>query len=103
VSERDPSTDDEFTRAVRQRAERLKRGRRHRMDWKSLAQVGVLAWTFLLPTLGGALLGRLASSMGAPPSARMVGLMLGLGVGAYAAWRQLRSGIEDSDGDEDPR
>lgn len=94
-----PPRDDEFARAVRQRAERLKRGRRKRFGWRQLAQVGVLAWIFLLPTLGGAALGRLVARLGGIAWAPIAGLALGLLVGIYGAWRQLRWSLRDEEGD----
>jgi MFS family permease len=92
--------DDEraaYPREVRRRVDRIRDARRRRSGLYGLAQVGVLAWTFLLPTLGGVVLGRVLWRLGAPSWIRVVGLGLGLLIGSYAAWRQIQSSLDDEE------
>ena len=87
----------DYPREVRRRVDRIRDARRRRSGWYGLAQVGVLAWTFLLPTLGGVVLGRVLWRLGAPGWIRVVGLGLGLLIGSYAAWRQIQSTLDDEE------
>jgi ATP synthase protein I len=83
---------DRLLHAVRRRRER------HRFWQRSgepsvagyLAQIGVLGWTIVLPTLGGIFLGRWVDrklGMGMVWTGAL--LMVGLGLGSWAAWRWM--------------
>lgn len=89
--------DEDYSRAVQRRVEWLKRGKKGRSGWRHLAHVGVLAWTFLLPLLGGAALGRLVAHATGHSWLRVTGLGLGLLAGGYAAWWQIRRSLADED------
>jgi ATP synthase protein I len=86
-----------YPREVRRRVNRIRGARQRRSGWHGLAQVGVLAWTFLLPTLGGVVVGRILWRLGAPGWLRVAGLGLGLLIGLYAAWRQIQKSLEDEE------
>lgn len=91
-------TDDERTsEAVRKKADRIERARRSKPVWRHLASVGVLGWMFVLPLLLFAYLGHfLAKSTGELWPA-VAGVGVGLLVGAYLAWRQLRRDLRAGD------
>ncbi|KDM65380.1 AtpZ/AtpI family protein [Acidiphilium sp. JA12-A1] len=83
---------DRLLRAVRQKRER------HRFWQQSgepslagrLAQIGVLGWTIVLPTLGGTLIGRwIDRRFGTGIFWTGPLLLAGLGLGSWAAWRWM--------------
>ncbi|MBK6515278.1 MAG: ATPase F0F1 [Polyangiaceae bacterium] len=98
MSQSDPKPDDVYAVEVRRRVERLRRARSQATGWRHLAQVGVLAWTFVLPLLGGLVLGRLIAAATGFPAARVLGLVAGLAAGVYAAFRQVRHSLDDDPG-----
>lgn len=88
---------------VRRKAERMARSRAATSSlWRHLAHVGVLGWVFVLPVVLGAVVGRLLMrSTGQKPLA-LAPLLLGVLLGAYAVWRQVRSSWPASDEEQKP-
>ncbi len=85
------TTEDEYAEAVRQRAERMKRARqRPAASWRSLAQVGVLGFVFILPLLLTTAAGRWLERQYQVPFGALGGVALGLAIGSYLAWREVR-------------
>lgn len=78
---------------------RLRRDRRER--WlregdmsvgRRLAQIGVLGWIFIVPTLVGLFLGRwLDARLDAGIFWTAPGMMLGLGIGFWTAWKWMNT------------
>jgi uncharacterized membrane protein YfcA len=90
---------DDLDRKVAQ----LKRSRRKRSSpWRTAIHAGTLGWMLVLPAvLGGALGHYLGRAIGKTWPA-VVGVMLGLIIGAYGVWRQVRTSLEDEDEEEAP-
>jgi ATP synthase protein I len=88
---------------VRRKAERMAQSRKHRdTAWRYLANVGVLGWMFILPVVLGAAGGHLLARWTGIRFLAVAGLLLGLGAGAYAAWRQVRRSLEDAEDEAKP-
>lgn len=88
----DPST-DRLIESVRRQAARRERARREGEPSfaRHLAQVGVLGWTIVIPTLVGAFLGRwLDQRFAAGIFWTGALLVLGLAAGCWAGWRWMR-------------
>lgn len=84
--------------AVRRKAHRMRLARRSSASlWRHLAHVGVLGWLFILPVVLGLFLGRLVSLRVGGTAPLLVGLGLGLLVGGYVTWRQVRRSLDDDD------
>jgi ATP synthase protein I len=84
-----PPTDD-LDKAVRVRRERRKHAGEHSLA-QTLAMVGVLGWTIVLPALAGVAIGRWldrALHTGIAVTAALV--FLGVAVGCALAWRRMR-------------
>lgn len=93
--------DETYTAAVKQRVKEKQRARRVRSGFKHLAHVGTLAWTFLLPVVGGAAAGRLLARLTGARWIAIVALLFGVAAGAYAAFRQVRQSLRDEAEGED--
>ena len=83
---------DRLLRSVRQRRDRhrfwLRGGEPSFAGY--LAQIGVLGWTIVLPTLAGVFLGRwIDHRLGTGIFWTGPLLLLGLGAGCWAAWRWM--------------
>lgn len=94
MSENEP--EDPYVEAVRKKAERMARARRDRRSvWVVLSQAGTLGWQFVLIllgcTLGGYALGHLLHHKG--PA--LAGILIGLVLALWQAWRSLSSVWED--------
>ncbi len=83
---------DRLLHAVRQRRDRHRRWRRSGEPSFAfyLAQIGVLGWTIVLPTLAGLFLGRwIDHRLGTGIFWTGPLLLLGLAAGCWAAWRWM--------------
>jgi uncharacterized membrane protein YfcA len=91
-----------FTDTVRRKVERMARSRQAAPSfWRHLAHVGVLGWVFVLPVVFGAMLGRLLVHSTGRKALGLAPLLLGVLVGAYGVFRQVRGSWQASD--EDPK
>ena len=95
----EPSDSNQVERKVRRL--RLARSERRSL-WRSLAHVGVLGWLFILPVLLGIATGRWVSTVIGQRWPLLAGLALGLAVGGYVSWRQVRGSIAHDDEEEGP-
>jgi ATP synthase protein I len=90
-----PETDDDpLVRQARLRRERRTRWLREGdlSVGRRLAQIGVLGWIFVTPTLAGLFLGRWLDArleMGVFWSAPL--MLLGLGIGFWTAWKWMNA------------
>ena len=81
---------------VRRKAERLLRSRRTRSPfWSQLVHVGVLGWMFILPTVLFAAAGHLVGRATGRNGWAVAGVVIGVLVGAYVAWRHVAPTLED--------
>lgn len=97
-----PTPPADYAAEVRRKAERLRRARQSRATlFRHLLQVGALGWVFILPVLGGLVLGLLVARMSGFFAARIVGLVLGLAAGALGLFVQLRRSLKDEGDDAD--
>lgn len=86
--------DEPLADAARKRAERENRFHREGLSTgRRLAQIGVLGWLVVIPTLGGALLGRWIDGMVDPGGIFFTAplLILGLILGCYIAWNWVNN------------
>ncbi|MCF4167604.1 AtpZ/AtpI family protein [Zavarzinia compransoris] len=88
----EPDDDDSLLGALRRHGERHAR---HRAGDESalrrLAQVGVLGWMIVVPTLGGLFLGRWLDGRFQSGLFWTGGLlMVGLAIGCWSAWRWVK-------------
>ncbi|MCA9627645.1 MAG: AtpZ/AtpI family protein, partial [Myxococcales bacterium] len=91
-----PPTRDPFLDTVRRKAARMASARRERQRfWQSLAHVGVLGWVFVIPVILFAFVGRLLARLSGQPALAVGLILLGVGVGAYGVWHQLRPSVRD--------
>lgn len=84
--------DDNLVASVRQRAGRSERAQREGEPsfGRYLAQVGVLGWTIVVPTLLGMFLGRwIDQRLGTGIFWTGPLLLIGLSAGCWAAWRWM--------------
>jgi ATP synthase protein I len=80
-------------RSVRQRRERHARWQREGEPSfaRQVAQIGILGWTIVLPTLIGVFLGRwLDRWLGSGIFWTAPLMLIGLGLGCWSAWRWVR-------------
>ena len=92
-----------YTDEVRRKAERMARARKNRDSmWRYLAHVGVLGWMFILPVVLGAAGGHVLARWTGMRFLAVMGLLLGLGTGAYVAWRQVHQSLEDAQDEAKP-
>lgn len=87
-----PDEEDPLVDAVRRRGERHERHRKgDESALRRLAQVGVLGWMIVVPTLAGLFLGRWLDDKFASGLFWTGGLlMVGLGLGCWSAWRWMK-------------
>lgn len=97
----------DLAREVASKAERLASSRRRPTDvWSALMRVVGLGWVFVLPLVLGAAAGHFLASSLQRPWVALVGLGLGLVIGAYGVFRQVQLGLglaEDRDEPDDRR
>lgn len=89
----DTSTDSDRLAAA------ARRHHRRRADWdrdgersvgRNLALIGALGWLVVLPALGGLALGRwLDGALGTGVTFAAAGLLLGVSLGFWLAWRRM--------------
>lgn len=90
--------DGRYVSQVRGKARRLSRARRRKGGfWRHFAHVGSLGFVFVLPLVGGALLGRYLADYTGRPRIALAMLLLGLLAGAFASWRLIRQGLIEED------
>ncbi len=85
-------TREPLSEAARRRAERERRGRSEGAVplGRRLAQVGVLGWIVVVPTLGGAFLGRwIDVRLGTGIFVTAPLLLAGLALGLWSAWKWI--------------
>ena len=86
---------------VARKARRMLHARRSGASlWHHLAHVGVLGWLFVMPVVLGLFLGRLLAARLGTQAPLFGGLFLGLGVGAYVVWRQLRRALDEEEDEQ---
>jgi ATP synthase protein I len=86
------SKDNDLITSIRQRSERQERAQREGEPsfGRYLAQVGVLGWTIVVPTLLGVFIGRWVDQrFGTGIFWTGPLLVVGLGIGCWAAWRWM--------------
>lgn len=93
--------DDPADAALRRKARRMRKRRERPRIFAHLAHVGVLGWVFILPVVGLAYLGHLASRATGALWPAVAGLLAGLALGAYLTWRNVRDGLRQRDHDEE--
>ena len=101
-------TDAQATEMVRHKAERMARARRERRNfWRTLSHVGVLGWLFVLPLVVGVAVGRYLADTTGYGIYVLVGLVVGLLVGGYVAWKAVQAALaevrDQGDMQEKPR
>ncbi len=87
------SGNEQLAEAARRRAELERRWKAEGGDSlaRRLAQIGVLGWLIVTPTLGGLFLGRwIDRSLGSGIFWSAPLLMLGVGLGGWLGWRWMR-------------
>lgn len=95
--------DDAFRRSVASRTARMRKARASRSTiWRHVVHVGALGWMFILPIVLGAIAGRFLRTWRGVESAPVVGLGLGLLVGALLVFREVRSTLDERE-DQDER
>ncbi|MCC6903387.1 MAG: AtpZ/AtpI family protein [Polyangiaceae bacterium] len=95
----DPGPAERFVSEVRRKAARMRSARRERRSfWSQVAHVGVLGWTFVLPVVAGAFAGRWLARSAGSRVAGVAPLLLGVAVGVYVVWRQVRQSLSDDGG-----
>ena len=90
--------DHDASRHIADKVARLRAARaNHAGLWHHLAHVGVLGWVFILPVIGGVMLGRwLAHGLHASwPT--LAGIIAGVLVGGVGVWLQLRRSLDDDE------
>lgn len=89
---RDRETEDDLARAAGKRRQREARREPFgtREVARALAYVGSLAWLVVVPALLGILLGRwLDAVLQTRFAMTALGIVLGIGLGCYLAWRRI--------------
>ena len=90
----DPAETDPMVSETRRRSRRRERWLREgdMSVGRRLAQIGVLGWIFVLPTLGGLFFGRwLDARLGSGIFWSAPFLLLGLCLGGWTAWKWMNS------------
>lgn len=97
-----PDPDDPFVRDVERKSQRMVRARRARAHplHGMLAAIGV-GWSVVLPAVGAGILGALIERRYGYRYAAIAGVCVGLAIGIYVGYRQVRRALED-DGPERP-
>lgn len=76
------------------KAARMARARRTRGNvWRQVAHAGTLGLTLVLPTIGGAAIGRALAQAGEGRHAALVGLAIGLAIGVALVVLQVRASL----------
>ena len=87
-----PEGEDHLAETVKVRSERHRRWRQEGEPAvaRRLAQVGVLGWIIVVPTLAGIFLGRwLDGHFGTGLTLTGAFLMIGVAIGCWSAWRWM--------------
>lgn len=96
--------DEDQLATIRRKSERMRRGRRQRDNiWSYLANVGVLGWLFIVPVIAFVLLGRWIGDQFGHDWHAIIGLLIGLFVGAGLAWRAVSRAIDEPEPLEPPQ
>ncbi len=86
----------ELARDVALKAQRLAEARRRPTDvWSTLLRVAGLGWVLALPAVLGAVGGHFVAAKLQRPFIALVGLGLGLAIGAYGVFRQVKLGLRE--------
>ena len=81
---------------VRRKAARMAEARgAARSFWQQVARIGAFGWLVVLPVAAGAIGGRFLARWTGHKSLALAGIFLGLVIGAWVAWRQIRQSIEE--------
>jgi hypothetical protein len=92
---------DPFVRTVDKKARAYERAKQRPHGlWRSVALVGALGWTFILPVVVAAFIARWASRVSERPLIGLGILSLGVFVGVYASIRQVKRSLDDDEEDE---
>ncbi|MGE0323588.1 MAG: AtpZ/AtpI family protein [Polyangiaceae bacterium] len=92
---------DPFLGTVKRKVERMEQARRQpRGFWQNLVHVGVLGWLFVIPVVFFTFVGRFAARVVGQPALAVALIVVGVGVGGYAVWHQLRPSVRDQDEEE---
>lgn len=96
MKQSEPFEDD--VRRVHEKARRMARARRAAQPFfRHLVAGSALGWAFILPTLGGVLLGRMVGRLLHRPGMTLIGLLLGLVMGGFSMYLQVRRGLRHED------
>lgn len=99
----EPEPPDDRTRSIREKAERMAKARRTQTSlWQNLVAGGTLGWAFILPTLGGVVIGRIVARFTHTPAATIAGLLVGMLAGGFAVYWNVRRGLGDDEKKESP-
>lgn len=81
---------------VRRKAARMRRARQEQTSiWLVLGRAGAVGWQLALPLAGGALGGHALARATGVRAFAIAGLLLGLVVGGWGAWRAIRSSLPE--------
>lgn len=90
--------DDDARRQVEGKVARLQAARASHVGvWRHLAHVGVLGWVFILPVIGGVVIGRWLSRWLETSLPTLVGILAGVLAGGVGVWLQLRRSLDDDE------
>lgn len=93
--------DDDSVQRVQHKAERMARARRAGAPfWRDLMASSTLGWSFILPVLGWLVVGRILGRILHRPSLTLVGLVVGIVMGAIAVYSQVRRSLGHHDNDK---
>ena len=88
--------DDKTIQAIRKKAERMHDARRKPWSpWSHFAQAGAVGWVFILPVVACAIIGHLVVRGTGRPLVGAACVILGVVLGGYLVWRQLRRVIDE--------
>lgn len=92
---------DPFLGTVKRKVRRMAHARRQPQGfWQNLVHVGVLGWVFVIPLVFFTFLGRFVARVAGQPALAVGLIVVGVGVGGYAVWHQLRPSIRDREEEE---
>ena len=86
---------------VRRKAERMRAARRQRrVFWSQVLQVGGLGWLVAVPAAGGGLGGQALGRWLGRPWIGIAGVVGGLVLGAWLAWRSVSRSMRERGGEQ---